>query len=259
MKAITDPVVLDPELDEEYWLRTGQSESGEEYWLRAGQSESGEESAPEGIGEPHESPVPDAAPEMPKVEHKEPVEAHKEAHALIFGNLNGPDGQRWSITIREGVTPDEIDGMLEAWLYLCKRGMERGWLTDRTASKTTRPAAAVASTHPTKHPAAPPKSESTETAEGGTWTIGSLQIAGTLDKPVVQMFDTDPRLHYPRLTVPASLVAALLDNRYNLKNADHLKAIGMTYKVAWTVTWVRSAKNPKWKDLVDIKIAKLEK
>jgi hypothetical protein len=179
------------------------------------------------------------------------AEKHTEATCIAFSEIH-LDGARWSFTIRQGVTQEDIDALLDKILYTAEAAAKRGFRfpgAPRAEEET--------------HPPRPAKSDSTHHdgagmgADDNPARVGRFKVAGTKDNPVVELYSANARLKFPILKTPFSILSDVVHQGYPDLDLTALSDCGQEGKVNWEVSWVASPKNPKWRDLVAVTIPKL--
>lgn len=167
--------------------------------------------------------------------------------------------RRWNLTLREGMTHTGVDEALDLLAYATRQAAGLGAAyqpQDETPSESTR----VNDRAPQEQPSS--RSARRDDADSGVWNVARLEIAGNRSKPMVQMFDANPRLQFPVTNIPSDVLIGMLESTYGKgtfdSSLDKLRTCGEVLRVEWEVVWVRSPKDPKWKDIYKIVIPKLE-
>lgn len=204
-------------------------------------------------------------------EHPE-YRPHKEASWVAFTRADIL-GQDWSITLREGTTPSEIERMFHM-LAQCRsigqRVLKEYGAEFSPMPVSEMPRSGASPSRPSSPASSPPAGQrgplggrgtppEQPSQGGGVFQIAKLVITGTLDKPVVEMWDVNDRLRFPQMKVPSHIVLKSLRERYegsSLRDSDWKKIesdltyVGSSKAINWWVYWVPSAKdNGKYKDL----------
>lgn len=170
---------------------------------------------------------------------------HTEATCLAFSDIH-LNGAKWSVTIRQGVTQKDIDGLLDKIAYLTGAAAEKGFRfpgSPKTEEEPPRPVRGGETAG--------------DDANDNPVRIGSFKITGTKDKPVVELYSTNERLKFPVLRPPFSVLEGVVHRGYPDLDLTALSDCGREGGVDWVVDWEPSPKNPKWRDLVAVTIPKL--
>lgn len=187
-------------------------------------------------------------------------------------------GRSWTITLRQGFNPTDIDVMLGA-ITVTNGKMDEVYETpvpevtgDNGRSNSYNNSGQAASVQPKPReipsrarPASGAVPAGAPEASGELLIINTraLRVGGDLDHPQVEFFDANPRLVHPVLYPKSFIVVDILERRYGDEVSEMCgKLVTCGYKregVEWQLYYRVSPKNPKWKDLVDIVIPTLER
>ncbi len=183
---------------------------------------------------------------------------HAEARCLAFSEfINAENGQHWSVTLREGVTTAEMAALLDAIKEMTRLAAERGLYHRIMKAPAAAAGAGTAGAAPPEHKSEAESRPAGKGAEGAAPArVGRVQVTGTEEAPVVEMYATNPALKWPVLKAPAGLVVSLLAAELGA-DEEALRSrfvCGRTHQVDWQVDWQASPKNPRWKDITGIKV-----
>ena len=177
---------------------------------------------------------------------------HAEAKVLAFTRI-WRGGLEWSITIREGVTDQQIEQILVRMdtvaNYTSTRQAMGGQETPENDGSSHS-----ASYSPDAQPVAARMPRSSLLTSGSD-TVNRIEIAGSIERPLVKMWSTNTALQYPVHSVPADQVQRHLEVAYGPMSENALGQLyqcGRSINVNWNITWVVSPKNIKWKDVTGI-------
>ena len=191
------------------------------------------------------------------------VAEHKEARSIAYMDVYTPDGNKTSITAREGVTADTVAATALAlaggWEILQKLGWGSPKNTTRSqAKKNAAPNPAGqrgGSAPPAPKPAAPAAPPQAASSEGGTHQTETVKITAPSGKPVVEFWRPGRKYSEIRYQLGGEallkLCPALAGSGWT---AAHFDAIGEEYTLPLTIHWIPSPKNAKWQDIVSIEM-----
>jgi hypothetical protein len=189
---------------------------------------------------------------------------HDEARWVAFTQYSTA-GRTWNVTIREGIDPDEIDQMIAMIADATNRiasvadavpdrdrpvqnsvGSSKNWEGSGNTGGGVfgRPG-----------PSQGPSSASGNVSGPQVSDVSKVVITGTREQPLVEMYSPNDKLKFPVFKVPSNRVATLLQERYPQLTAEQTSVMydcGLQFPVQWSVHWVPSPKNAKWKDLITI-------
>lgn len=181
-------------------------------------------------------------------------------------------GKRWSVTIREGMDETQFDGLLVLLQYATKQlqaaeySQEASPVPPSEAPESANLGQRLSEPYnaprqPDRTPPAasgPAPARVRNDAEGGTERIVRVVTAGLIDDVHLELWSGNARLQFPFMKPKSKIaISALLREYPNLEGSDgvaKLEQPGRTMNVTWDIDWVRSPKNPSWKDLVAIRI-----
>lgn len=183
------------------------------------------------------------------------VDKHTEATCLAFSDIH-LGGMKWSVTIRQGVTQSDLDGLLDKMAYLTEIATKKGFRFPGQPKPETE-----GESSPSPGQPAPEKADAVGgvgvNADDNPVRIGKFKITGTKDQPVVELYSPNEKLKFPVLRPPFSILETVIHRGYPDLDISKLSECGTEGEVNWVVGWVASPKNPKWRDLTDITIPKL--
>lgn len=169
------------------------------------------------------------------------IQSHNEAKWVAFTQFR-IGGVNWNITLREGMCREDLTDLGEL-LSVAGQVLSDGEPQDVPRETGGR------------------REYSTPNGDGNNWeNINRLVISGTLDKPLVEMYSTNDRLKFSFMRTPSDIVKGFLEQNYPTMSAAQLEVLdrcGKTISVDWLIEWQPSPKNPKWKDLLDIRVPRL--
>jgi hypothetical protein len=89
--------------------------------------------------------------------------------------------------------------------------------------------------------------------------VNKIEIQGTNDDPKLKIYCSNPRLSFPAFNTPTSVMVAIIGQHYDLDTdamRSWLSHVGevITLNHPWLIHWEPSAKNAKWKDVIDVEI-----
>jgi hypothetical protein len=87
--------------------------------------------------------------------------------------------------------------------------------------------------------------------------VNKVVVEGTIDNPIVKMFSPNEKLKFPVMTCPYSVLSRVIEASYpGIDREKHGKfgQCGTVHAVNWTVFWVPSPKNPRYKDLSKVQV-----
>ncbi len=105
----------------------------------------------------------------------------------------------------------------------------------------------LARTLPEEKPSPPAQPSQTDNQ---SFHCNRVIITGTLKEPRIEMYGSDPGLKFPILKCPYTI----FERYYKEDDVTDFRTVGLEVEVNWTVTWVRSEKNPKYKNLQGIEV-----
>lgn len=194
-----------------------------------------------------------------------------EAAWLFFSTVQ-VNGHEYNVTFREGATKETVDHVLDLVAYVGAVAEGKGVKLPPTREyqdEQRRAQRKVRKNNGNNQAASgPPPSPNDQEEQAPDWDkprgeepILKLTVSGTEDKPMVNFWSSNVKLKYPYLKAPSSMVTTELNRAYPAAFDDEdlssLSICGKELGVNWQVGWVKSAKNPKWKDLHHISIPKL--
>jgi len=159
-------------------------------------------------------------------QQNKPRPAHGEAQVVIFGDIVVA-GRKFTVTLREGATLEEALTLLDIAEELVRR----------TAANSQ-------AEQPNAQPGRAPRRDDQE----GVAEVDRVVVAGTREKPVVEMYSTG--LRYPVLRASARWLTGYFLNQFG-RAPDWLMDVGHEQSVAWTVEWRRTEKG--YKNIVSIR------
>ena len=195
---------------------------------------------------------------------------HCEATCLAFTEVYNQDGQRWNLTLREGVTSGQLDKLFTAMQYTNMIGEKHGFQVGRiNAVPQAKGEGQNAAPRPPP-PASPPKpvsgggpvpvsrpnkpapnfAQATAPKAGRNGfeynEITRLVIFpsnNAPDKPRVEFWGK-PQLKFAITSCPASIVAAKLQERYEIADDElsFLYEVGAQWAVNWKIKLVDGEK-----------------
>jgi len=217
----------------------------------------------------------------------EPKEAlHGEAKAISWMDTFAPGGEMVNLTARQGATPDDIVAnalaLEAAWAKLQKLGwtavprVPRRVVNGKQEHKGNGKAPVQSTTPPPPTTPAPgppqapqagnapqaPQAKAPAPApaaggngNGGVEQITEVRVTAPAGKPQVEFWRASRK--YPELKWALG-GEALLKLAPALAAAGwtpaHFDTIGGNFTVKWAVGWEISPKNPKWKDITEVKV-----
>ena len=222
-------------------------------------------------GQPESGQVKPEAETLTRITVIQPRE-HMEATCIAFTKVYSQDGSEWSLTLREGITSEQLDRLLLAMQYTGKVGEKHGFRMTRADAQPAPPLPATSPVErdsdgrpaptgttppkpaqPTKSGAPPPPTNAPRKpqAEGlsSDWEpIFKVVVnpnAKAPENPRVELWGK-PVLQYPVSTAPASLIAGKLAEAYDMQVDNPALAWlfqpGGPWGVEWKVKLVDSEK-----------------
>lgn len=119
----------------------------------------------------------------------------------------------------------------------------------QTAAPTVEP------TPSSREAAEPPSAQIT--GDGGVLEVSRVVVEGTLDNPIVRMFSPNEKLKFPVMTCPYSVLLRVLQSSHpgvpdNV--FEKFGKCGSVHTVDWSIYWIPSPKNPRYKDLSKVQV-----
>lgn len=177
---------------------------------------------------------------------------HDEATCIAFSEIHY-EGMKWSITLRQGVTKADVTYLLDMIKNAREQAIGKGFRVPGIKTE-----AKIVEEKPGPKPESQPLAQG-QNADDNPLQVGRFIVGGTEDKPVVELYSVNERLKYPVLRVPFAVLSAVLTQKYGDIDLSTLSICGKKGPIkGWLVGWKPSEKNPKWRDLVDVTIPKLE-
>lgn len=194
---------------------------------------------------------------------------HAEATCLAFTRVYDGDGTEWSLTLREGVTSEQLRRLLTAMQYTGKLAAEHGLTLTRPGMSAQPTGDKAQDQPPTK---APEKAGGVKTPPSQARPSGGRDLreyekiarivinpnAADPTQPRVELWSERAALKFPITTAPSRVLAAKLQYAYDLDNdaVAWLYDAGSQYKVNWAVKMVDSEKTNRtgkpYKDIGDL-------
>lgn len=188
-------------------------------------------------------------------EKKDRTWQHDEARWLAFTQLGG-----WNVTIREGVSRKEIDSLFAAIEYANQKAADLFTsIPQAQQEQSAPPQAPVPRTTENARAAAPVQPRAAGAARGDSEDnprrVSKIVISGTKANMVADLYSPNVRLKFPVFKVPVDLLVDILSQRYPAQdgwNVEQFRELGEEFAVDWLVTWERSPKDERWKDILSI-------
>lgn len=213
---------------------------------------------------------------------------HTEATCLAFTEFWTPQGQRINVTVRQGATRQDLDGLFAAINFALFKGLDAGWLVSppqaaprasanveqSAAPQSSASAPAAAKSNGAQQHSASSKpgwgasdADSRKPGADGRFEFRLAKIQLTVDvkrpdKPDVQFWSVNNAYKYAVGKAPVWLVKKVLIARYPELDGDgplaFLDAQGGVIECNWLAYFETSQRDARYKDLVDIIVPKLE-
>jgi len=203
----------------------------------------------------------DAASAVPVTEDVSTVpinlREHMEATCIAFTRIYDSDGNEWSLTLREGITSDQLDQLLTAMEYTNKVLDKHGFalaskatlpvdanlskpptLQRRTSGQKPTPVAIEASEPLPRSRNAPSAPRSTENYE----PINKIVIQPNPtnpSQPRVEFWSPKPQLKYAVTSAPAMIVQSKYASHYGFSDEMAQEELSYLYDTGaqWKVNW----------------------
>jgi len=176
-------------------------------------------------------------------------------------------GISWNVTLREGMTHERVDALFDLLQYASTQALAHNASVrpgEMPVRETPEASYAASSTTSTAQPHTQPAGAAPDGSEqprnrpaNGVERIVRIEVGGTLESPQVKMWSGNQKLQFPFMTPTSQIVLDLLaqqDFDVSQPGIRKLTQPGVVINVQWDVTWVKSPKNDKWKDITGIKV-----